>query len=107
MDEFLIFVKVGLEHVLNIHAYDHLLFLIALTVPYVAKDWKRIIILVSCFTLGHTISLLLSVFNIIMVKSDWVVQNKNATPDHFLRPANFEKYLNQENEENKIKFAWQ
>ena len=42
-----------------------------------------------------------------MVKSDWVVQNKNATPDHFLRPANFEKYLNQENEENKIKFAWQ
>ena len=72
MDEFLIFVKVGLEHVLNIHAYDHLLFLIALTVPYVAKDWKRIIILVSCFTLGHTISLLLSVFNIIMVKSDWV-----------------------------------
>jgi hypothetical protein len=72
MDEFLIFVKVGLEHVLNIHAYDHLLFLITLTVPYVAKDWKRIVILISCFTLGHTISLLLSVFNIIMVKSAWV-----------------------------------
>lgn len=42
-----------------------------------------------------------------MVKSEWVIQNKNATPDHFLRPANFEKYLNQTNEENKIKFAWQ
>jgi hypothetical protein len=72
MDEFLVYLKVGLEHVLNIHAYDHLLFLIVLTVPYVAKEWKRLVILVSCFTLGHTISLLLSVFNIIMVKSSWV-----------------------------------
>lgn len=42
-----------------------------------------------------------------MVNSEWVIKNKNATPDHFLRPANFEKYLNQTNEENKIKFAWQ
>ena len=72
MDEFIIFLKIGLTHVLNIHAYDHLLFLIALTVPYIAKDWKRIIILVSCFTLGHTISLFLSVFNIVTVKSSWV-----------------------------------
>ena len=72
MDEFIVFFKIGLTHVLNIHAYDHLLFLIALTVPYVAKDWKRIIILVSCFTLGHTISLFLSVFNIVMVKASWV-----------------------------------
>ena len=72
MDEFIIFFKTGLTHVLDMHAYDHLLFLIALTVPYVAKDWKRIVILVSCFTLGHTISLLLSVFNIVMVKSSWV-----------------------------------
>jgi hypothetical protein len=72
MDEFIIFLKIGLTHVLDIHAYDHLLFLIALTVPYVAKDWKRIIILVSCFTLGHTISLFLSVFNIVTVQSKWV-----------------------------------
>lgn len=72
MDELIIFFKIGLTHVLNIHAYDHLLFLIALTVPYIAKDWKRIIILVSCFTLGHTISLFLSVFNIVMAKASWV-----------------------------------
>lgn len=72
MDELIIFFKIGLTHVLNIHAYDHLLFLIALTLPYIAKDWKRIIILVSCFTLGHTISLFLSVFNIVMAKASWV-----------------------------------
>ncbi len=72
MDEFIIFSKTGLTHVLNLHSYDHLLFLIALSVPYVAKDWKRILILISSFTLGHTISLLLSVFNIVKVLDSWV-----------------------------------
>jgi hypothetical protein len=69
MSDFWIFFKVGLEHVLDINGYDHLLFLIALTAPYVSKDWKRILILVSFFTLGHTLSLLLSVFNVVAVKA--------------------------------------
>jgi ABC-type transport system involved in multi-copper enzyme maturation permease subunit len=69
MSDFWIFFKVGLNHVLDIHGYDHLLFLIALSVPYVLKDWKRILILVSFFTLGHSISLLLSVFNVVSVKT--------------------------------------
>lgn len=72
MSDFWIFFKVGLNHVLDIHGYDHLLFLIALTVPYVAKDWKKILILVSFFTLGHTLSLLLSVFNVVSVKAIFV-----------------------------------
>ena len=68
MSEFLVFFKVGLFHVLDINGYDHILFLTALTVPYAFKDWKKILVLVSIFTLGHTVSLLLSVFNIIIVK---------------------------------------
>ncbi len=72
MPDFWIFFKVGLHHVLDIHGYDHLLFLIVLIVPYVAKDWKRILILVSFFTLGHTLSLLLSVFNVITIKASLV-----------------------------------
>ena len=72
MPYFWIFFKIGLHHVLDIHGYDHLLFLIVLTVPYVAKDWKRILILVSFFTLGHTLSLLLSVFNVITIKTSLV-----------------------------------
>ncbi len=39
-----------------------------------------------------------------MIKSEWVIESKNATPDHFLRPANFEKYLNQVKEEETFKF---
>lgn len=72
MSDFWIFFQVGLRHVLDINGYDHILFLIALTVPYVAKDWKRILILVSLFTLGHTLALFLSVFNVVTVKSSWV-----------------------------------
>lgn len=72
MSDFWIFFKVGLYHVLNSNGYDHLLFLIALTVPYLFKDWKRVLILVSIFTLGHTLALFLSVFNVVSVKASWI-----------------------------------
>lgn len=72
MSEFWIYFQIGLRHVLDIKAYDHVLFLIALTVPYAFKDWKRVLILVSIFTLGHTLSLLLSVFGIIVVKAIFI-----------------------------------
>lgn len=72
MSDFWIFFKVGLHHVLDIYGYDHLLFLIALSVPYLFKDWKRLLILISFFTLGHTLALFLSVFNVVTVKSSWI-----------------------------------
>ena len=72
MSEFWIYLQIGLKHVLDIKAYDHVLFLMALAVPYAFKDWKRVLILVSIFTLGHTVALLLSVFNIIMIKASFV-----------------------------------
>jgi hypothetical protein len=68
MSEFWIYFQIGLKHVLDINAYDHVLFLIALTIPYLFKDWKRILLLVSVFTIGHTLALVLSVFGIIAVK---------------------------------------
>ena len=72
MSEFWIYFNIGLKHVLDINAYDHVLFLLALTVPYDFKDWKKILLLVSLFTLGHTLALLLSVFEIIFIKGNVV-----------------------------------
>ncbi len=72
MSEFWIYYQLGLRHVLDINAYDHVLFLIALTVPFSFKDWKRVLLLVSVFTIGHTIALLLSVFGVITVKINLV-----------------------------------
>ncbi|WP_100610292.1 HupE/UreJ family protein [Confluentibacter lentus] len=62
-------IQYGINHVLDINAYDHVLFLIALTVPYVFKDWKRVFLLVTMFTLGHTLTLVLAVYNLINVKA--------------------------------------
>ncbi len=72
MSDFWIYFNIGLKHVLNLFAYDHVLFLLALTVPYEFKSWKRILILISLFTLGHTMALMLSVFNIVTVKANIV-----------------------------------
>ena len=72
MSEFWIYLQTGLKHVLDINGYDHILFLIALTVPYTFKDWKKILLLVSIFTIGHTMALILSVFGIMSIKEDIV-----------------------------------
>ncbi len=72
MSEFWIYFEIGWKHVLDIKGYDHLLFLIALTVPYVFKDWKKVLLLVSIFTIGHTLALLLSVFEIVAIKTIFV-----------------------------------
>ncbi|MEO5777672.1 MAG: HupE/UreJ family protein [Flavobacterium sp.] len=68
MSDFLIYFTIGLKHMWNILAYNDVLFLLALTVPYEFKSWKRILILVSLFTAGHTLALMLSVFNVIAIK---------------------------------------
>lgn len=77
LENFWFNVEYGINHVLDINAYDHVLFLIVLTVPYVFKDWKRVLLLVSMFTLGHTLSLVLAAYNVVTV---------NATVVEFLIP---------------------
>lgn len=72
LDEFWFNVQYGINHVLDINAYDHVLFLTVLTVPYIFKDWKRVLILVSVFTLGHTLSLLLAAYGIVTVSANLV-----------------------------------
>ncbi|WP_309608978.1 HupE/UreJ family protein [Flavobacterium sp.] len=72
MSEFLIYFNIGLKHVLNISAYDHVLFLIALTIPYAFKDWRRLLLLISLFTVGHTLALVLSVYEIVYIKSNLI-----------------------------------
>lgn len=72
MSEFWLYVTVGLKHVLDIDGYDHVLFLIALTVPFGFKEWKRVLWLVTIFTIGHTLSLMLSVFELVKVKASLV-----------------------------------
>jgi len=72
MSDFWLFLKLGLYHVLDWKAYDHILFLIVLVAAYHFSNWKRIFILVTLFTLGHTVSLLLANYNVVTVSSKWI-----------------------------------
>ena len=72
MSQFWLYFQLGLQHVLDWNAYDHILFLIVLVASYSFLSWKRVFWLVSIFTLGHTISLFLSVYEIVLVDTAWV-----------------------------------
>ena len=72
MSDFWLFFKIGFEHVLDWTAYDHILFLIALCAAYNFVSWKRLLLLVTIFTVGHTASLLLANYGIITVSVNWI-----------------------------------
>lgn len=67
MQEFWFYIKLGLDHVLDFGAYDHILFLSALAIPFTFKSWKRVIVLATIFTIAHCTSLALSAFDVFTV----------------------------------------
>lgn len=68
VEEFQMYFNLGLKHVLDWKAYDHVLFLIVLSVFYSFKDWKKILWLTTAFTLGHSLTLALSAYDILYIK---------------------------------------
>ena len=76
LQSFLKFLELGLYHILNFDGYDHILFVIIVSVPFIFKDWKRLLILISVFTLGHTLSLILGVYDIVNLNvnvTEWLI----------------------------------
>lgn len=72
MNSFWFYFVEGWRHIISLDALDHQLFILALAVIYTFKDWKRVLILVTAFTIGHSLTLALSVYDVIRVSSDWV-----------------------------------
>ena len=72
MDDFLFYTKLGLYHILDPKAYDHLLFLVALTLPYLYKQLRQLVVLVTVFTIGHTISLWAASAGIVRISASWI-----------------------------------
>ncbi|MGX9985075.1 HupE/UreJ family protein [Soonwooa purpurea] len=72
MQDFLFYLKLGWEHIISLDALDHQLFILALVAVYSFNDWKKILILVTAFTIGHSVTLALSVFNMLKIPSNWV-----------------------------------
>ena len=67
MDNFLFYIELGLNHVLDFAAYDHILFLAALSLPFTFKSWKSVLVLATVFTIAHCLSLGLSVYDIMVM----------------------------------------
>ncbi|MBK6991188.1 MAG: HupE/UreJ family protein [Chitinophagaceae bacterium] len=72
MQDFGFYFGIGWEHIISKNALDHQLFIAAIAAIYLLKDWKQVLILVTAFTIGHSVTLALSVFDVIRFNSSWV-----------------------------------
>jgi hypothetical protein len=72
MDSIGIYFQIGFRHILNWGALDHILFIIVLSLRYQFSDWKKLLFLITAFTIGHTTTLGLVVFNIVQISRNWV-----------------------------------
>ena len=67
LSEFLVFLRLGFEHIADIRGYDHILFIIALCAGYDLQHWRKLLILVTAFTVGHSITLALATLRVITI----------------------------------------
>ncbi len=72
MQDFIFYLKLGWEHIISFDALDHQLFILALIAVYSYNDFKKILILVTAFTIGHSVTLVLSAFDVVKIPSNWV-----------------------------------
>ena len=72
MQDFMLYLKLGWEHIVSLDALDHQLFVLVLMAVFVFKDWKKILWVVTAFTIGHSITLVLSAFDILRAPAKWV-----------------------------------
>lgn len=72
MSDFSFYFRFGWGHIISRAAMDHQLFILALAAIYIIKDWKQVLVLVTAFTIGHSLTLFLSVKEIVTISSRWV-----------------------------------
>ena len=72
MSDFWLLVELGFSHVWDWQGYDHLLFLSALCLPFSTRQWKPLLWLITCFTIGHSLSLILASLEVVKVSSIWI-----------------------------------
>lgn len=69
MSEFALYFQLGWQHIVAWDGVDHILFITALCAVYLLKDWKKVLILVTAFTIGHSVTLALSVLDIVHIST--------------------------------------
>lgn len=72
MGDFTFYFKLGWHHIISLDALDHILFVLAISAIYLLNNWKQVLVLVTAFTIGHSLTLALSVYDVIRVNDKWV-----------------------------------
>jgi hypothetical protein len=72
MQDFNLYFRLGTKHILTWEAMDHILFVSALCLRYLLKDWKKVVVLVTAFTIGHSVTLALSALELVHFPSKWI-----------------------------------
>jgi hypothetical protein len=72
MEDFNLYFRLGTEHILTWEALDHILFVTALCLRYLVADWRKVIVLVTAFTIGHSITLALSASGHVRISTKWI-----------------------------------
>ena len=70
MTSFELYFKLGLQHIIDLQGFDHILFIISLCAVFVARDWVKILLLVTAFTIGHSLTLALATFEVVQIRSE-------------------------------------
>jgi hypothetical protein len=72
MEDFKLYFGIGTQHILTWEAMDHILFVSALCLRYLISDWRKVVVLVTAFTIGHSITLALSALRLVHVNTRWI-----------------------------------
>lgn len=72
MSAFWLYLQIGIEHILDPKGIDHMLFIVTLCAIYQFSEWKKVLILVTAFTIGHSLTLALSALEIVLINQDFI-----------------------------------
>lgn len=72
LSEFLTYFRLGVGHIADLKGYDHILFIVALTAGYAPRDWRRLLWLVTAFTIGHSATLALATLDLVRVRASLI-----------------------------------
>ncbi len=72
MNDFVLYFSLGRQHIADWQGIDHILFIVALCLRYQWTDWKKLLVLVTAFTIGHSITLAMSVLNMVHYSTKWI-----------------------------------
>lgn len=70
MSDFQTYLQLGFQHITDLNGYDHILFVVALCAIYALRDWRKVLILVTAFTVGHSITLALATLRLFTYRTE-------------------------------------